>query len=186
MRYIVKAVPSRQQHVEYLQKHIPGLEVCWDQNKCAVDTMLRSFEMGGTDACVYLEDDIVLTKNFTSKLEQVVAEKPRAVIQFFSMRKADLIVGSRWDNNFLMLQCVYFPSGLSQEILDYAPEWKRQTLSVHPQGTDIMVRDFLRHRHRKYYIHIPSLVDHREVVSAIDRRRSSKRQSFTFVDPQED
>ena len=34
-----------------------------------------------------------------------------------------------------------------------------------------------------YWIHVPSLVQHRVAVSMIDSRRSSKRQSKTFIDP---
>ncbi len=45
-----------------------------------------------------------------------------------------------------------------------------------------MVADFLKERHMRYYIHVPSLVEHRIGKSLIDPRRSSRRQSLTFRD----
>ena len=57
-----------------------------------------------------------------------------------------------------------------------------KNIKEHPNGTDAMVRDFLKDRKEKYWIHCPSLVDHRQGKSVIDPRRSSKRQSFTFVE----
>jgi hypothetical protein len=64
-------------------------------------------------------------------------------------------------------------------------DWAVDNLEDHPNGTDQMVCDFLKSRREKYWLHVPSLVDHRIAVSMIDPRRSSKRQSLTFTDPVE-
>jgi len=182
MKWIVKAVPERADCVEYLQRHIPKLRVCWDEKRCAIDTFKRSLEMAGDDRCVHLEDDIWLTTDFTKKAIKEINTRPDAVIQFFSMRKKDLEIGSRWDNNFLMNQCVYFPRGHSRLMLEFFDGWWEQNQEDHPNGTDQMVCDFLKARREKYWIHVPNLVDHRQQKSVIDPRRSSKRMSKTFQD----
>lgn len=181
-RIIVKAMPSRQEHVDYLLARIPDLEVCWDQRRDAWDTYIRGLALAGAEASVQLEDDIVLTRNFRTKLEGVIAQRPDALIQFFSMRKADLTVGSRWERGgtFAMNQCTYYPAGMGPEIMAFAETWPRR--AEHPTGYDLMLADFLKARRLKYWLHVPSLVDHRVARSLIDGRRSSKRQSLTFVD----
>lgn len=180
---IVKAVPERIEYIKYLKENLSEVEFCIDQKRSAWDTFLRSLEMAGNDECIHMEEDIILTNNFKSKILASISERPNCFIQFFSMRKKDLTEGSRWDNNFLMNQCWYAPKGYSKYILEFALDWAKDNLEKHPSGTDTMVCDFLKSRKEKYWIHCPSLVNHRVAKSMIDSRRSSKRQSLTFVDP---
>ena len=153
-----------------------------DQKKSAIDTFLRSLMMAGNEPCIHMEEDVILTKDFYNKIHNAISERPKSFIQFFSMRKKDLTEGSRWDGNFLMNQCFYAPDGYSKLMLDYFPKWADKKIKDHPNGTDQMVCDFLKSRKEKYWIHCPSLVDHRIAKSTIDPRRSSKRQSLTFID----
>ena len=182
MRIIIKAVPERQDFIEYLRRILPTAEFCFDEKKCAFDTFLRSLEMAGSDPCIHMEEDILLTQNFELKAKQVIARKPWNLIQFFSMRKKDLTEGSRWDNSFLMNQCFYAPPNYSADMRAFYDSWAVSKLEKHPNGTDQMVCDFLKAKKEKYWIHCPSLVDHRIAKSIIDPRRSSKRQSLTFED----
>lgn len=180
VRIIVKAMPSRQPYIDYLQKYLPQAEFCMDQGKGAFDTFLRALKMAGTEPCIHMEEDVILTDGFYNKIHEVIAKKPNNFIQFFSMRQKDLTEGSRWDNNFLMNQCWYAPMFYSEKMLKYAMGWYLKNGETHPTGTDTMVCDWLKSRKEKYWIHCPSLVDHRIGKSAIDPRRSSKRQSLTF------
>ncbi len=181
MRFIIRAVKERVGFIEYLHKHLPQAEWCYDRNRNAMDTFLAAMQMAGNDPVVHMEEDIVLTKDFVPKIEAAIAERPDTVIQFFSMRKDDLLKGSRYDRNYLMNQCFYLPAGYSTAIHDYYQFWGDK--EKHPTGTDSMICDYLKAGKEKYWIHVPSLVDHRVSKSAIDPRRSSKRQSLTFIDP---
>ena len=79
----------------------------------------------------------------------------------------------------MMTQCVYYPEGMSAEVLEFYEDLinsgKGQNL-----GYDEVVALFMRQRGMEYYIHVPSLVDHRVCKSVINPKRSSKRQSLTF------
>ncbi len=183
MRVIIKAVKERQDCIDYLAKHLPNAEFCMDQKQDAMDTLLRSLEMAGDDPCIHMEEDIILTEDFLPKAMKVITSKPFNFIQFFSMRKKDIEVGSRWDRNFLMNQCFYAPPRYSNQIKKFAEKWIEAKSPDKGQGTDTMICDFFKAKKEDYWIHCPSLVDHRIMKSAIDPRRSSKRQSFTFVDP---
>ena len=183
-RIVVTAIKRRSNFVDYLKSHIPNLEVVWDTTHNAMDTFLAACRYVGNDAVLRLEDDICLTKDFVYKAEKVIAERPNEVIHFFSRSKEDLLSGSRYaaGGSFSMNQCVYMPQGLSAQLADYYPFWQRK--DIHPTGYDLMMGDYFKTKNMRYWIHTPSLVDHAEVVSEIDRRRSSKRQAKLFLDPE--
>jgi len=184
MRFIIRAVKERQEFVNYLQKNLPQAEFCFDKNKNAMDTFLDAMQMAGNEPAVHMEEDILLTKDFVSKITTEIAKRPNELIQFFSMRGADLIDGSRYDNNYIMNQCFYLPAGYSKMIYEFYPNWNGKIKD--PTGTDIMINDWLKARKEKYWISIPSLVEHRVCKSTINPKRSSKRQSKTFQFPIDD
>lgn len=179
-RLIIRAMRERQECVDYLSAHLPDAEFCFDQTRNAMDTFLSALDLAGDDPVVHMEEDIWLAEGFRDKLEAAIAEKPDSVIQFFSMRTKDLTIGSRWDYgySFLMAQCFYVPAGMSKRIRDYFPGWAG--IEKHPTGLDTMVADFFADNKIKYWIHVPSLVDHRVGPSMIDKRRKHTRVSKTF------
>ena len=154
-----------------------------DEGGGAMQCFYQALRAAGNDAVIHMEDDVLLTQGFEAKALSVVDNFNVMPIQFFSMRKADLTVGSRVEKGakFLMGQCFYLPEGVSARILSFAPLWHRH--DTHPTGLDTLVADFFAANKMSYYLHVPSLVDHRECVSEINSRRSTKRQSLTFTDP---
>jgi len=187
-RVIVTAVPERTPTVEYLQHHIPNLEICWDEKRSLIDTFLRACQMAGYDPVIRLQDDIILTKDFVAKVEKVIADRPDDVIQFFSMRKDDLTVGSRYclGSTYLMNQCFYLPAGVSKDIIEFfwSPAWAPY-FEAHPDTEDdSMMREMFRVQRRKYFLHVPSLVDHQRSRSIVSPKRSSARVSLTFQEPE--
>lgn len=167
----------------YLKRHLPSCEIVNDPGGGAMHCFREALRLAGDDPVVHMEDDVVLTEFFEDKIMAEIASRPNQVCQFFSMRKADLEQGSRVDPGakFLMGQCFYLPAGVSADLLIYSNDWPG--LDKHPTGLDSMVADYLKSKKMNYYLHVPSLVDHRPVVSRIDSRRSKKRQSLTFVNP---
>lgn len=187
MKFILRAVKERMDNVKLVSLSIPNIIISLDENEDrttpAYDNFLKALDMAGEDSCVHLEDDIILTDNFYSKIQAAIMKRPNDVIQFFSMREADLQKGSRYEAGatFMMAQCFYLPKGLSRELYNYGVEYKRSgEHNMKGCPLDNMVADFLKSRGMKYFIHIPNLVDHIEGKSIIDPRRSSKRISKTF------
>lgn len=178
MRFIIRGVRERAPFFSYLNERLPEAEWCWDKTHNAMDTFLSAMRMAGQDPAVHMEDDVILCRSFREKIAEEIAKRPGKVIQFFSMRKADLEIGSRYDRSFMMNQCFYLPAGYSEEIWGYYPSWPRKV--EHPTGYDILIQDWLNGRREKYWIVVPNLVDHRICQSLINPRRSSRRQSLTF------
>lgn len=178
---IVRAVraPEREGYHAYLRDRLPGATWVFDERRDAMDTFLRALAAAGVGGALHVEDDVVLADRFAERVGLEVAARPGTVVQFFSMRGADLTIGSRFDRNFMMGQCFWLPCGYSREIAAYSSGWPRR--AEHPTGLDVMVGDWLKSRREPYWIVVPNLVDHRVGPSTIDRRRSSRRVSKTFA-----
>jgi hypothetical protein len=164
----------------YLRAKIPDLIEVVDTKRWAAHTFLECRHKQGDGPAIHIEDDIILTKDFRAKAEAVIATRPGEVIQFFSMRAADGVTGSRWDRAFLMNQCVYIPPGAAPSIVHFGVQW----MLDHPENPnpDSLLRDWLKARRQRYWLHVPSLVQHRHAPSRLGPR-STYRQSATFTDP---
>lgn len=164
---------------EYFRQ-IPNLILCCDVDRNAMTTFKNSLKMAGDEPCVNMEDDIILCNDFMHKISSEIDKYSDSVIQFFSMRKDDLTIGSRWipGSRFMMNQCFYLPAGMSKALLDYMDDWSRY--EEHPTGYDILMADFFKERKISYWNVCPNLVDHKVEKSRINPRRSSRRQSLTF------
>ena len=162
------------------KEDIPNLIVCQDRKHDAMDTFKMSLELAGDCACVNMEDDIILCDDFYNKIIEEIEKRPNEVIQFFSMRKDDLTVGSRYISGraFCMGQCFYIPKGMAKEVLEYMDRWTRY--EEDPTALDYLFADYLKEKKIKYWNVCPNLVDHKPIKSRINPRRSTKRQSLTF------
>lgn len=162
------------------QEMIPNLMIIKDKTRNAYDTFQMALAQAYGSGAVHLEDDIILCKDFYNKITKIINEHPNDVIQFFSMRKDDLTIGTRYilGSKFLMGQCFYIPESLSKDLYIYSYNWER--IKEHPTGLDTMISDFLKLYKISYLNIVPNLVNHKCLKSRIDPRRSSKRQSLTF------
>jgi len=186
MRFLCQAIQTRAHIVEYLRRHIPGLEVVWDQHRSARLTWLSVLEAAGSDAVVVVEDDIILCKGFCKTVLQIISTHPMDLIQFHSRVKDDLAIGSRYRSgkSFCGNLAVYFPAGMSKALLEFSkdhPRWQTD-----PTGYDLLMGDYMQLHKLRYWNHVPSLCDHLPLVSEIDRKRSRFRQSATFQQPEID
>jgi GR25 family glycosyltransferase involved in LPS biosynthesis len=188
MKYIVMNCAGREHLVENIKKEIPEVIVNFDDfndygkfKSTAWFNYQRGWKIAGDDACVQMDDDIVLTSNFKSRIEEVISQYPNDIIQFFSMRSKDLTVGTRYEplSNFMMQQCYYLPKGVAKQIYEYSKKFYEETTDIYCPS-DFVIANWGKINKVKYLIYCPSLVDHMQEVSKIDRRRSSKRQSKTF------
>lgn len=182
-KIIVKCVKKREPYIEYLRNHLPEDTIyCYDKTKNAMDTFLEALKLAKSYPCLHLEDDVILCDNFLDKVSVEIDKRPNEVIQFFSRRKDDILIGSRYcsGGSFMCSVCFYLPMGLSKELLEYYESWKVYDSGKNPTGTDLFVAWVLRKKKMRYWIVVPNLVDHRVGRSSINPRRSSKRQSRTF------
>ena len=159
LSFVVRTTAVGGHDLSDMHKAIPNLVVLVDHQHDAMANFLNA--MNYTNGpCVHLGDD---------------------VIQFFSMRKDDVTIGTRYiaGSQFMMNQCFYLPAGLGPKIADAWKTSARQNEAGAPY--DLLMADYFKAHKMKYLNWCPNLVDHEVCVSRIDKRRSSKRQSLTFV-----
>lgn len=182
MRYVVSSVPERVQYIGPIRAQIPHLIVVRDRLRDAMETFRRALS-SSEEATVFLEDDILPTSDLPAKVEAAIAEHPDMVINFFSRHKDDAAKGSRPlpGGGYYYSLCFYLPPGYGKQIADYWRRWPGRLDPNSQTATDTMLGAWLKSRGERYWQHVPSLVQHRPIVSAIDKRRSTKRQSATFV-----
>jgi len=179
----MRTCAGRENYAEYLHYKLPELIELKDESFDPMKNFMNALEVAEDDEAIHLEDDAILANDFQAKAGKVIDANPNMVIQFFSMRKADLTVGTRIENGstFLAALCFYLPPKMSRGLRSYFPNWERR--DEHPTGLDLTIADYLKKTKQKYLIHCPNLADHRVGKSKIDSRRSSKRVSLTFEHP---
>lgn len=180
---VLRTTPERwREYRDYLRSRIPsGTLVLNDEGReGARAQFLKALRLAGPEPVLLLEDDIILCPDFERRVEAVIATHGHAPIQFFSRGRRDAELGSRWrpGSTFSMNQCHYLPAGMAAGIVDYFADWPRRAKTV--SACDWLVADFLSRSRSRYWLHVPSLVDHRVGVSAIDSRRPKSRKSSTF------
>lgn len=188
MKYIMMTCKGREKLAIKIKEQIPNLIVNYDDftdngkfTSTAWFNYQRGWEIAGDDACVQMDDDIILTKDFVKKIEKVILEYPNTIIQFFSMRKKDIDIGTRFEplSNFTMQQCYYLPKGVAKKIYEFSHIFYKYTEHKFCPS-DIAIADWGKANKMKYLIYCPNLVDHMQESSMINKIRSAKRQSKTF------
>jgi len=181
MKYVIRAVKERQAFVEEILEQIPDAIVYYDEYHDAMKSYLhvcRDVIKG--EPAVLLEDDIILTSDFKNKIEAIIGLYPDTLINFFSLSKTHTAPYYKLGREYCMNQCEYFPEGFSLKVVDLYEDWKAKDGDKNPTAYDYLV-GYAWGSNRKYLVWNPSLVQHREVKSIINPRRSTKRQSITFV-----
>ena len=181
MLYVVRAVRERKPFVDEILKQIPEAVVYWDNEfHDAMKSYLYVCEhVVKGQPCVLLEDDVILTSNFKEKCESVIAQFPDMLINFFSLSKTKTKPHLKKGREYCMNQCEYFPKGFSLKVVDAYKRWELK--DKEPTAYDFLV-GYAWGNNNSYLVWCPSLVQHREVKSIINPKRSSKRQSVTFVE----
>lgn len=180
MLYVIRAVREREEYVKEILKQIPEAIVYYDEFGDAMKSYLHVCEniIKGQPA-VLLEDDIILTSNFKEKIEAVIERYPKILINFFSLSKKNVTPHFKKGREYCMNQCEYFPEGFSLKVVEAYERWEGK--KENPTAYDFLV-GYAWGGNMPYLVWCPSLVQHRRVKSIINPKRSSSRQSITFVE----
>jgi len=179
MKIIVRKMPQMVLDKSFEQLN-GKYEICFNGN--AMETFMKSIEMSENDDCLNLEDDIVLCDNFLEKVNEVIAQYPDKIISFFTLKKRPMGINIERGKTFCMNQCVYIPKKRNKALLKYQPVWMKSKRGIeNPTGYDYLMGDLMDLLNETYVLYQPSLVQHMEMKSRINPKRSSKRQSKTFI-----
>lgn len=181
---VIQAVPWDQNRVwsAVTNARQSRAEIVWaGKEEPVYDTWRRALAVAGDGPLIFMEEDIQLCTDWYDRIHAAIAETPDNFVTFFSRRKDDLTIGSRWEpgRTFLMNQCQYQPPGMPRSLIEFSPQWQIDHPD-YPTAMDLTVAHWLQHYGWQYRTHVPSLVQHREYPSELGPR-SSRRFSPTFA-----
>lgn len=143
---------------------------------------------------IQFEDDVSLCPDFGKRLSDALSCAPDLdCIRLFSRSRADLDAmenGMRWRKTppkaFSMSQCFVIRADLLDGFRDWSVEWYK-THPQHQRAADLLMADWLSKHKARVFAHIPSLVQHRPVVSTLPghyghRQSESFKVAFGEVD----
>lgn len=179
---VIQAVPwddQRATNARHLAD-ITGGTVVWDHTHSPFTTFREALREFADGPGILLEDDVTLAPNWRDRVESVVSDHPLDVVRFFSYYSRDRELGSRRmpGHTYSQNQCVYFPSRLAHDFVTYTnTRWQGSVTAE--MYHDIIFGRFLTHRRQDYWLHVPSLVQHLPLPSAVSPTRRT-RTSPTF------
>lgn len=189
MRYTVRTVAwaeDRRANVKKIKLQIPHLEIFTDTEGDGYGNFFDICQAINGTGGVVLEDDVQLCRDFTQRLEAIVADKGlKNVISFFERPKVNLETGFVGGSNFFWMQCVYLPPGLPEKIIGYYERFKAERPKQwQGMATDRLIGYTLVKERMKYWRIRPTLVQHLPFPSVIGHRPTN-RQTPYFIDDME-
>jgi hypothetical protein len=172
MEWIMMTLAGKRSVSEYV-KAIPWLKLSIDYEGDSLNNFYRMMAMAQDDA-VFLQDDIILCKDFIKKVVEAVKKYPKDVIQFFTMRRKPYEVGEPYYENgskWLMNQCFYLPKEISRELAEY----KTEDEEILKRGSqDMLMKAYFKEKKMKYVQWNKSLVQHK-IGKSVMYPKSSRR-----------
>jgi hypothetical protein len=176
MKTIIQKVESR--NIDNILEQIPNAIVHTDKTGNATLGFIHSLELGGDSDVLKLEDDIDLCDDFLNKVNEAIALYPNRVLTFFTLKNINETTELN-GRTFCSSCAMFIPNKFVKGIIEFHKKgWNR--IVEHPTGYDLMFGDYLSSIKEKYIIWNPSLIQHKQIVSVINPRRSKYRQAKNF------
>ena len=140
-----------------------------------VESFIKQLEIISEYDSVLLEDDVILCKDFKSRIEEVIKEYPDMIINFFTL-PSNYFTTHITDTPFKFNQCTYYPKGISKLIA----KGMKTKVKYHNCGYDLIEGWVIRELNISYVLPRPCLVQHIDSKSLISK--SSERRSPYFID----
>lgn len=179
MRYLCQTTEWGGRSLDLLKSEIPHLELVVDNGyHSAFKTFCRSLALTD-EPCVRLEDDAMPCNHFTENIEQVIAQRPDALINFFCLYPSIRFGGRqglfpRDGRTFTYNVCTYYPEGYASRLLAFLEHEAKS------EEYDVELGRWLQQNHLHYFQYAPNLVNHASSVSLIDPTRPVTRTDHSF------
>lgn len=186
MKYVIRKVPERD--TSYLERLLPNAEIYNDVDHIgALYSFLDVLKKTDDDA-LYIQDDMLLCKNFETKAQKIINERPNDVIVFsnFTIDKSSKEVTTQgyWSaRKGGWLLCTYIPHEIAQGFLLWWSLGKYQKYDkrwITRQYDDAYFCRFLEEIKKEVFVIIPNLAGHPKNHSVIDGRPPKTTTNFNF------
>lgn len=183
---------ERSANVEVMRGILPDIEIRTANLDTVWDVFTSCFRLpDGADGLLLMEDDILLCRDFSARVDAQIQAHRDLTISFFerALSRKPICTGIYPGSKFNWCQCNFFPKRVCRElsdrknISDFIAYWPtRNELWNYP--SDTYIAWVLKRMREKYYMEIPFLVQHQKFKSTLGGR-STKRVSRYFADDME-
>ena len=172
MKYYVRTTGERQFNYDI------NYEALVDTEHKPIKSFINQLKYISNDDSILLEDDLILCKNFKKRIEEIVAQYPDSVINFYESPYNFYFTEERRGIKYRFNQCTYYPKGVSKLIADKMEE-------IWPRYQNIKQYDFLQayamdELGMSYISYRPCLVQHLNGRSIIGN--SDNVSTLFFID----
>ena len=172
MKYYVRTTGERQFNYDI------NYETLVDREHKPIKSFINQLKYISSNDSILLEDDLVLCKDFKKRIEEIVAQYPNSVINFYESPYDFYFTEERRGIKYRFNQCTYYPKGVSKLIADKMEE-------IWPRYQNIKQYDFLQayamdELDMSYISYRPCLVQHLNGRSIIGN--SDNVSTLFFID----
>ena len=116
MKYYVRTTGERQFNYDI------NYETLVDTEHKPIKSFINQLKYISSDDSILLEDDLILCKNFKERIEEIIAQYPNSVINFYESPYDFYFTEQRRGIKYRFNQCTYYPKGVSKLIADKMEE----------------------------------------------------------------
>ena len=172
MKYYVRTTGERQFNYDI------NYETLVDTEHKPIKSFINQLKYISNDDSILLEDDLILCKNFKERIEEIIAQYPNSIINFYDSPYNFYFTEQRRGIKYRFNQCTYYPKGVSKLIADKMEE-------IWPRYQNIKQYDFLQayamdELGMSYISYRPCLVQHLNGRSIIGN--SENVSTLFFID----
>lgn len=152
-------------------------DILIDPDHKPVQAFIDALYLVSDSDVVILEDDLVLCKNFKEEIEKVIAQHPDSIINFFT--EPYKYFTSHWTEFFSYNQCTYYPKSIIRTLADKMTEIYNR---YNTKSWNLVEHKALDELGITHYVYRPSLVQHKDVKSILNRGAKLQRWTPYFKD----
>ena len=193
MKYVIRKVPER--NTAYLERLLPDALIVNDtEHKGAIESFHDALRMADDDA-VYVQDDMILCKDFIERTKRYIIRYPDSVIVFCNntnLKEYDITKEGFWPAGVASwLMCAYIPKAIAQQYLTELETgaWKIKDRHIRGQYDDLNWMDWMKRWNKNVFLTVPNLAGHPSNVSVIDSNRpprTSKNFDYVNAEPRQE
>lgn len=176
MKYVIRKVPERD--TSYLERLLPDPLIVCDEKHSGIRWSFRQAILLANDDAVYVQDDMLLCKNFARRAEEYIEKYPDNVIVFSNFthdkKSCNVVTEGFWNPRAAgWLLCTYIPKKIAMAFV-YACDnnlFKRPKNIKKYDLDDMEFSCFLEAFGMDVFVTVPNLAGHpkNESVSGFNR-----------------
>lgn len=177
MRYYVRTTGDRVLDKTYSQI---DYELLIDHQRNPIEHFIQSLRQISESDSLLLEDDLVLCKDFTNRVNDAISAYPGKIVNFFSDPRLYL---QTIEHSYIAYnQCTFYPKGIAENIADVMDSLPRRTREMERNRYSLLETDALKQLGLTVVEYRPHLVQHLDFDTLLFPKTYHTRRSIFFAD----